>query len=123
MAKEKTPEALLKGFIIATLRRASYRWPERTKALGRARVERGVYKCESCGYLGKKNDMQLDHVLPIVPIDGWDTWDGYIKRLFCQSEGFAVLCRSCHSAKSATEARLRKIKRQEKKELDKSENL
>ena len=45
----------LKSFVIATLRRASYRWYSRTEALKNARVSRGLYKCESCGFEMDRN--------------------------------------------------------------------
>lgn len=116
MAKEKTPEALLKGFIIATLRRASYRWPERNKALARARVERGLYKCESCGIVTKKANIQLDHTRPVIPVTGFTNWDDYITRLFCKASDFSVICKACHIVKTSIEAKLRKINRDAKKE-------
>jgi hypothetical protein len=38
----------LKAFLVSQLRRASYKWPERTKVLQAARIERGLYKCATC---------------------------------------------------------------------------
>ncbi len=111
----------LKSFVIATLRRASYRWYSRTEALKNARVSRGLYKCESCGAVEKKANVQLDHISPIVPTTGWDTWDGFINRLFCEISGYQVLCSVCHTVKTRVEGELRKKNRQEtKKKLDKT---
>ena len=116
--KEKSFEALLKSFVIASLRRSSYRWTERNKALTRARIQRGLYKCESCGVETKKSNIQLDHIYPIVPTSGFDSWDGYINRLFCKAEGYQAICKACHSVKSMTENTERKMNR-DKKKLDK----
>lgn len=105
---------VLKSWLINQLRRASYKWPERTKALGSARVERGVYKCNICSELFKSKEIQLDHIEPIVPVTGFDNWDGYIARLFCPAEGFQVCCRPCHDSKTQKENATRKIKKQTK---------
>lgn len=98
----------LKTFLIAQLRRASYKWPERTAALGAARVERGVYKCASCMQLHDRHGIQIDHVEPVVPLEGWDSWDGYIARMYCTRDKLSVLCKGCHRSKTYLENQLRK---------------
>ena len=116
--KVKSPEQIRKDFVIATLRRASYRWFSRSEALTRARISRGVYKCEMCLQPFPKKEVHLDHIHPIVPVTGFDTWDGYIERLFCNVDGFSVLCENCHYAKTSVETSQRKINRDKKKKLD-----
>lgn len=107
----------LKGFIIATLRRASYRWKGRTEALKEARLERNTYLCAHCGELFGRKDIQLDHIEPIVdPITGFTTFDNYIARLFIPKEGFQVLCKPDHKIKTDKEKELRKIYRKINKE-------
>lgn len=120
MSKEKHDKEL-KKFVVASLRRASYRWYSRGEALKRARVERGVYKCESCGSTQKKRDTQLDHISPVVPVTGFDDWNGFVERMFCEPAGFAVLCQACHKQKTAVESELRKKHRRAKKSLDKDQ--
>ena len=100
----------LKAFVIATLRRASYRHPGRTIAKKNARVGRNQYHCAMCGpdkIYGSK-EVQLDHINPIVPITGWDGWEGFISRLFCGAEGYQLLCKPHHSEKTKEENRKRK---------------
>lgn len=103
---------IIKKFLIPTLRRASYRWPPRNEALKAARVSRGVYKCNLChGTFGRKN-VNIDHIEPVVdPIRGMQDWDEYINRMFCQKEGFQIICSECHDKKSLGEKKLRKKKK------------
>lgn len=106
----------LKKFAVQALRRASYRWPNRSKALFNARVSRGLYECAHCKLQFKKKEVQLDHILPVVDIkDGFIDFDTFIKRLFCSVDNFAVLCKQCHSNKTQIENELRKINKKKKK--------
>lgn len=93
------------------------KWPPINKVRAEARVERGKYKCSSCGEIvgastiatlknGKEKRVKniiVDHINPIVPIEGWDSFDGLIKRLFCGEEGLQLLCRNCHLLKTKEE--------------------
>jgi len=104
MAKEFS----LHYYIISVLRRASYRFRSRTIAFGRARIKRGLYKCADCDGEFDRYDVQLDHIEPVVdPIDGFISWDIFIKRLFIEPEGYACLCKNCHSIKTWLEKQLR----------------
>lgn len=99
----------LKSFVVATLRRASYRWIPRSEALSAARVRRGVYTCNHCKLEHPKKNIEIDHIMPIVPVEGWDTWDGFIGRLFCDVIGYQILCCGCHSLKSVKENEQRRL--------------
>lgn len=98
----------IKRFVIAALRRASYRWPARTEAMTAARVERGVYMCNCCNGLFGRKEIQVDHIVPIVPVEGWDSWEGFINRLYCEPSGLQILDKSCHKSKTFLENELRK---------------
>jgi hypothetical protein len=98
----------IKRFVIATLRRASYRWSGRTEAMTAARVHRGVYSCSCCAGLFGRQEIQLDHTDPVVPVEGWDNWEGFITRLYCDASGYSVMCRPCHKSKTFLENELRK---------------
>jgi len=103
-AKGQERKWILSQFVISGLRRLSYKIPSRSIALTRARVKRGWYKCELCGKLVKKSAISVDHKLPIVPISGWDSFDGYIERLFCNPEDLQIICKDpCHSSKTKLE--------------------
>jgi hypothetical protein len=109
----------LRRFLIPKLRTASYRWHYRSEAIKAARVERGLYKCAMCHGLFKNGEYFVDHKDPVVPLDGWDgkDWSMYITRMFCNTEGFQILCDPCHTVKTDTEVQLRKIRREAKKKL------
>lgn len=107
--EQKQLNSRRKAFVIATLRRASYRWPERTKALKAGRVDRGMYKCAVCGSIKHLKEVQLDHISPVVPLKGWDSWDGYVERMLCEASGFQVICKKpCHETKTLLEKEIRK---------------
>jgi len=105
-----------KNWIIATLRRASYRWPGRYEAERLARKDRGQYECNSCKGIFKRGQYVLDHIEPVIPVDkGFTTWDDYIERMFCDVSNFQLLCKVCHDSKSTTEKELRKNYRKKNK--------
>lgn len=116
--RKKTPN--LKNFLTNKLRRLSYQWPPRKYAIQNARIERGIYKCNSCeGQFGPK-EIQLDHIIPVIDEEvGFVNWDIYIERLFCNEENFQVLCKPCHETKTFFEQEIRKqVKRENKKDED-----
>jgi hypothetical protein len=92
-------------FIKSALRGA--RWPVKYAAVRTAYVEDGInpatgrkcklHRCEDCRGLFPQNGVQADHVIPVVGPEGFQNWDLYIKRLFCEVEGFRILCKACHA--------------------------
>lgn len=123
-------EKKLKNQLINILRQASYRHKDRAEAKRKARVAAATYECKHCGiwvYDGKKDITTLefdketiagkiciDHISPIVPITGWDDFQGFIERLFCKEDMMQILCKSCHKIKTDEENQERK-KYKEKK--------
>jgi len=97
-------------FAMAALRRASYKWPARYNTLKTARVGRNEYQCAKCGSgkIHKKNEIQIDHIHPVMPVTGWDNWEGYIDRMFADEGEFQVLCKKHHKEKSITENAVRR---------------
>ncbi len=94
-------------------------WPPRKEAIKKARVARGEYKCASCeGIFGPKQ-IQLDHINPVIDEEeGFVDWNTYIERLFCDEDGFQVMCITCHSAKSFLENEIRKQVKHEKEKVE-----
>lgn len=109
MTTGKKPKKQNKNtFLKNILRRGSFYWKARTEAMTAARVSRGLYRCAICGDLFGPKEVDLDHINPVVdPRHGFTTWDDYINRLFCDVEGFQVICRADHSAKTLIEDSLR----------------
>lgn len=110
-------EAKYKSFIKSALRGATRKWAPIQDALKEARVRRGYYACASCNTevpatlkVGRKRvkNAVVDHIEPIVPTSGWDSWDSVIERMFCEKDNLQVLCKECHDAKSKIENAERK---------------
>lgn len=101
---KRIEEKLWREWLQKQLRRVSYKWGERTKAKSRARLERGIYRCNSCHEEFRAKDIQLDHKLPVIdPSTGFVDWNQYIDRLFCDVDGYQVLCKPCHTQKTVAE--------------------
>jgi 5-methylcytosine-specific restriction endonuclease McrA len=99
-------QARFNAFIKSALRSASVRWPPRYQVLEGAYVGTRInpktnrrakfYKCNKCLYDFVGKDVQVNHITPVVPVSGFDSWDGVIQRMFCEQSGLEVLCIPCH---------------------------
>lgn len=108
-------EARYRSFIISTLRRSSSRWGPRNACKKAARhheklpsptTGRLVYhcRCAGCGGLFPETTCSVDHINPVIdPKVGFQDWDTYIERMYCEADGFQVLCEDCHSTKTKEE--------------------
>jgi hypothetical protein len=113
-------QARYNAFIKGGLRQISHRWPPKYAVKKAAWRERGIYLC--AGYKkrahkvsltkNKKNNVFVDHINPVVdPHKGFESWDKLITALFCEVDGLQVLCKDCHSAKTADERKVRASKK------------
>ena len=106
----------IKTWLTGVLRRASLRWPARSEALRRGRVDRGLYRCAICLQDFKQRDVAVDHIKPVISLtEGFTTWDTFIERLFCEPEHMQVLCHVCHDSKSSIEDKVRATMNAQKK--------
>ncbi len=122
-------------FIINGLRSTHTKWGPANQALKDARVRRGVYLCAGCGNevaatsvygvyktgpkagQPKKVKVAKDHIEPVVcPVKGFQGYDEYIKRLFVEKEGYAILGPACHEKKSKAENLIRTEAKRQMKE-------
>lgn len=114
-------QARFNSFIKSGLRALTHRWAPKNRVRTKARIKRGWYLCQGVGRSphevpvsiknnkGKRvNNIQIDHIKPIIPITGFTTWDDVIRRLFCDSEGLQLLCLECHKLKTSVEDKQRK---------------
>ena len=101
-----------KSWMIGALRRASYKYPPRYLALNNARVSRGVYRCAICKGDHPRKNVQVDHVEPVIGMEGFVDWQVYVTRMFPDISGFQLLCKPCHNKKSKEEnAKRRSVKK------------
>lgn len=108
-----------------TLRKASYRWPPRNAALRAAactkeqyakhpgervsKLVRNFYRCAKCRLVFSRKGVSIDHIKPVVdPKRGYRSLDEYAIRMFCSADGFQILCKVCHDAKTKAETGIRK---------------
>jgi hypothetical protein len=104
-------------FVSAMMRHIWLRYPERLKALNRAKYETKVgnrrrvfWKCEMCGKAGlTRYEVQVDHINPRVdPEVGWVDLPTAIERTFVTADELCIACLPCHKAKSKDENVIRR---------------
>lgn len=115
-------DAALRTRIINTLRRLSMYWKPIQEAKRSARSGRiknpatdklnMAVICMSCNGHVMERDCKVDHIEPVVPLEGFSpdgsiflgyNWSEYLERMFCEADGFQVLCEPCHKIKSNNE--------------------
>ena len=121
-----------KEWVVWQLRRLSYRWPARSAAFRRAAASRTDYRnnpgetvtkrvrnfyfCEKCKRVFSRKGVTADHKLPVIdPKKGFENFDVYIRRLFCEAFGFQIICNHCHDKKTKSETQVRKMYRRLRK--------
>jgi len=111
--KEWTP-ARKKAFIVSVLRSGSRRWPPKYETLNESKTEKKInvatgrlaqhFKCKKCKKDFPAKMVQVDHIEPVVdPALGFETWDKFIERLFCDKGNLQTLCKVCHDKKTKKE--------------------
>jgi hypothetical protein len=85
------------AYIKSALRRTWGRSKQRQAALNSAKIAYGTYTCAGCKKPTRRKDINVDH---IIPVGKFTTFDLYIERLFCDTSGLRVLCKSCHKVKT-----------------------
>ena len=111
-------EARYNSFVKGGLRSASQRWPPRYKVLAASRRGKRVnpssgrmaefHECSNCKGLFVSKEVEVNHKVPVVPVTGFDSWDGVIDRLFCEADGLEVVCKDCHKVITQQEREQRK---------------
>lgn len=112
-------EAKWRSFIVSLLRSGQRRWPPKQQAVKEAKAGKLIneatgrlaehYKCVACGGLFPLKSVQADHIEPVIdPHVGFVSWDEYINRMYCEKDNYQILCKGCHSAKTAEERSIAK---------------
>ena len=64
-------------------------------------------------------DVQVDHTVPVIdPVNGFETWDIFVERLFCDIGNLSVLCKPCHKIKTDEEKAIRATYRKKAKQKE-----
>lgn len=92
----------LVAWVKGGLRRMWGKSTQRRNALLGAKVEYGKYRCNSCGKVHQRKNIQVDHRDAIGRFVGFDT---YIEKLFCETSKLDVLCVSCHKKKTKSDVK------------------
>jgi len=114
----KWTQARFNSFITSVLRMGMRKWEPVYHALDLACVGRRLnkatgrqvkkYECAGCAKVFLRQEVQVDHIEPVVDVsEGFAGWDSYIARLFCEVDNLQVLCKECHSIKTANERKQR----------------
>lgn len=113
------------GFVRNVLRNASFKWHTRGKADKRFKIEIGKFKngnpkygkiCGICRGKFKTGDTEMDHIIPVIGIEGFSGFDVMIPRIFCGLYDWSRVCKPCHETKSKEETEYRKQYRKATKE-------
>lgn len=113
-------QAKFNSFIKSALRSASVRWPPRFQKVKEASVGKKIniasgrmaehFTCNKCKQEFPRKEVEANHIIPVVPVSGFDNWDGVISRMYCEKDGFEVLCKPCHKLVTKEENEQRKRK-------------
>ena len=93
------------GFLRSGLRQMSRRWPPlvrhamvaaRRKNQSENKRLKWEFQCATCKGWRPAKEVEVDHIVPCGSLKTFDDLRGFTERLFCESEGLRVLCKTCH---------------------------
>lgn len=96
-------EARFWGFIRSALRHAFTKWGPKHAAKKDAKVAYNTYKCAACDDTFASKDVEVDHIVPAGSLKTYEDLPGFVERMFCEKQGFQVLCKDCHQLKTNNE--------------------
>lgn len=96
------------SFIRSLLRRGTLKWQPRNIALKSSRRPnqsenkrlKWEFQCSKCSEWHPRKGVELDHIIPAGSLKSFDDLPGFVERLFCEADGFELLCVACHQAKT-----------------------
>jgi len=125
-------EAQLKARIMSFLRKGSLYWMPKQECAKQAKNgfilnpktgrQNMAYECCECKKLFSKNDIKIDHIEPVVPLDGWGdqttflgvNWSEYIERMFVEINGLQAVCVADHKVITDAENKERRENKKRK---------
>ena len=106
-------EAQFWSFIREGLREKHQRWRPRSEAIRLATrklktdARRVEVRCAICRKWHGRREVHADHIVPVGSLRSYDDLAGFVKRLFCETNGYRVLCKPCHKEVTAKQRRER----------------
>jgi len=92
--------------------------PKYNKDGTRAKKDSVQYQCNCCKEWVGSTYVAVDHIEPVIDNDiGFQDWNTFITRLFCEKDNLQILCDPCHTAKSNQEKAIAKERRKREKDL------
>lgn len=100
-------EARYFGFIRSALRSAFQKWGPKHEAKKQAKVAYNTYQCAHCDEHFGSKDVEVDHIEPAGSLKTFSDLPAFVERMFCEVDGFQVLCKDCHQTKTNAERKAR----------------
>ncbi len=96
------------SMIRASLRKSSRWWKAaqecklnaRRTYKGPKKLQKWEYKCAQCGNYFMEKDISIDHKVECGSLNSFEDIAGFCKRLFVEVEGYQILCKTDHDAKT-----------------------
>jgi len=94
------------SFIRSGLRAKHSRWAPRYAALAAARRPskdkknlrlKWQFQCAKCRKWKQQKEVQVDHIEECGSLRSFDDLPGFVERMFCEVEGYRILCIPCHN--------------------------
>lgn len=133
---KKKPPYNQNAVIRGALRRAFARSPAVQEKMAESRREVPRYlkdgtrakkdwvqrQCEVCKEWVGSTKLAIDHIDPVISVqDGFQDWNVFIDRLWCDKSNLQRICDTCHDSKTSKE-RISRLLKQYTEELDILEN-
>lgn len=101
-------ESAFWSFIRSALRKSSRFWKPALECKKNSRRpykgsnirQKWEYKCSKCQKYYMEKFVEIDHIIEVGSLKGSEDLPGFIERLFCEIEGFQILCKTCHNKKT-----------------------
>ena len=99
------------GGIRSALRQKSRWWLPKSEAkkisrreyTGKNKRQKWEYPCAHCKKWFMDKETEVDHIIGAGSLRCAEDLAGFVERLFCEIDGFQVLCKPCHLVKTLAE--------------------
>ena len=79
--------------------------PKFNKDGNRSKKDSVQRQCEVCLEWTGSTKISIDHINPVISVDvGFQDWNEFIERLWCDKHNLQRICDNCHNKKNSTRA-------------------